>query len=192
MNFERNEDKDQILRNAKTLVDEYIDDRLIRAGLNLKPRNVIISNFLQSQANNGLNKRGRLTIAEKFKSLNEKRSSNPNGMLIDELIMVVLYIGECLELKYQHIYTDIFQHLNIRKLIEIEMKKTFMSVAEEIFNKGITWAKIISLIVFAGGLTVDCVLSGASIYVSRIKNWCVEFIDTSLKEWIIKNGGWVS
>nr|XP_012555314.1 bcl-2-related ovarian killer protein homolog B [Hydra vulgaris] len=188
MKFKKYEDNDYFfLERTRKLVDEVIDDRLIRSGLHLKPRNKVISDLLQQPGKTSSYQR-QLTVKEKLKILKDKRTSN--RIEFDDLLMTFLYIGECLESKYQYIYTDVFQHLNIKKLIETEMRKKFLHVAEEIFKKDITWAKIISLIVFSGGLTVDCVLSGNSIYISRVKNWCVEFIDSSLKEWIVKNGGW--
>lgn len=200
---ERAKTKDEIINDSRILSNDYVDDRLIRSGLNFKQRKIS-----QAASKMGNSKdeptvvSGHLNIAvkpeniasmEAIQIMTEKRHS-PEGCLltIDDLSKVLMYVGEALEVRHPTVYTDILQQLNIRSLGEVNMRRIFMSVAKDLFAEGINWPKIVSFFAFAGGLAVDCVLNGSSVYVTRIKNWIVEFIETDLAEWIIAQGSWVS
>ena len=65
-------------------------------------------------------------------------------------------------------------------------------MATEIFAVGVTWAKVVSLLAFAGALAVDCVLAGLPMHVARVKTWTVDFVKNELHDWIRQKGGWVS
>ena len=123
----------------------------------------------------------------------EKRHS-PHGCLlaIDDLSKILMYVGEALEVRHPTVYTEILQQLNVRTLADVNLRRIFMNVAKELFTEGINWPRIVSFFAFAGGLAVDCVLNGSSIHVTRVKTWTVEYIETELADWIIKEGGWVS
>ena len=187
--------KEQIISDAKILCNEYIDDRLIRSGLNLKQRKITQSSK-DSRDDTSLisnkSKSEQVASLEVFQILSEKRhASGGCGLTIDDMCKVLLYVGEVLELRHTSVYTDILQQLNVRSLAEVNLRRILMNVAKEIFVDGIDWARIVSLFAFAGGLAVDCVLSGSSVHIPRIKVWTTEFIETDLVEWIQENGGWV-
>ena len=50
---------------------------------------------------------------------------------------------------------------------------------------------MLSLLAFAGGLAVDCVLHGSPSYVAKIKHWTNEYIENHLLDSILMEGGWV-
>lgn len=194
--------RDEIVNETRALAQDYIDDRLIRSGLHLKQRKISQSTAKLGNKDDHAILSSRLNIvikAEKVASneaiqiMSEKRHS-PQGCLltIDDLSKVLMYVGEALETRHPTIYTDVLQQLNIRSLTEVNLHRIFMSVARELFSEDANWPKIVSFFAFAGGLAVDCVLNGSSVYVSCIKNWTVEFIDNDLVDWIIFRGGWVS
>lgn len=213
--------KEEILNDARVLSSDYMDDRLIRSGLNFKPRKIsqqapkkyhYVANGLgggrikdeeaeNSHNNNNNINRLNLTVRnekaaniEAVKIMAEKRHS-PDGCLltVDDLSKILIYVGEALEVKHPTVYTEILQQLNVRaSLADVNMKRLFMNVAKELFAEGINWPKIVSFFAFAGGLAVDCVLNGSSIHVTRVKNWTVEYIENDLVDWLISQGGWVS
>ena len=205
--------KDEIINESRVLSNDYMDDRLIRSGLNFKQRKIsqpapqqqkyIVSNgrikdeqIITNNNNNRLNMAARNEKAatiEAVRIMAEKRHS-PKGCLltVDDLSKILMYVGEALEVKHPTVYTEILQQLNVRTtLAEVNLKKLFMSVAKELFVEGINWPKIVSFFAFAGGLAVDCVLNGSSIHITRVKTWTVEFIENELVEWILSQGGWV-
>jgi len=208
--------KDEIVNEARVLSSDYMDDRLIRSGLNFKQRKISQSTAKFMQANggkdefnsstkhhalNGINcnrlnvisKADKAATIEAVKIMAEKRHS-PRGCLltIDDLSKVLMYVGEALEVRHPTVYTDILQQLNVRALVDVNLRRLFMNVAKELFAEGINWPKIVSFFAFAGGLAVDCVLNGSSIHVTRVKTWTVEYIESELADWIIQQGGWVS
>lgn len=206
--------KDEIVNESRVLSNDYMDDRLIRSGLNFKQRKisqpappqpkytVLNGRIKNEQPVHNVNTNNRLIMTarnekaatiEAVRIMAEKRHS-PNGCLltVDDLSKILMYVGEALEVKHPTVYTEILQQLNVRSsLAEVNLKRLFMNVSKELFAEGINWPKIVSFFAFAGGLAVDCVLNGSSIHVTRVKTWTVEFIETELADWIVNQGGWV-
>lgn len=201
--------KMEIINDTCILADDYVDDRLIRSGLNFKQRKIsqpskVINaktllrvndktNFFNSKNQlNALTKSEKVATIEAVRILAEKRHS-PSGCLltIDDISKVLLYVGETLEVRHPTVYTEILQQLNVRTLADVNLRRIYMNVARELFTEGISWSKIISLFAFSGGLAVDCVLNGSSIHVTRVKGWIKEFIEIELMDWIIHEGGWI-
>eukprot|EP00111_Clytia_hemisphaerica_P024325 TCONS_00071749-protein len=204
--------RDEIISEAQILSNDYMDDRLIRSGLNFKQRKISQSTkhllkgqkggsnsksvdelYPNSNRLNSMAKSEKAATIEAVRIMAEKRHS-PNGCLLtmDDLSKVLMYVGEALEVKHPTVYTEILQQLNVRSsLADVNLKRIFLNVAKELFAEGINWPKIVSFFAFAGGLAVDCVLNGSSIHVTRIKTWTVEFIEHDLVDWILHQGGWV-
>ena len=193
--------KEEVINDARSLCSDYVEDRLIRSGLNLKHRKITPTSSIGSRTEeydiscrlNLTVKSERLASLEALQILTERRHSSDGCKLtIDDISKVSMYVGECLELRHTNVYTDVLQQLNVRSLAEVNMRRLFMSVAKELFVEGINWSKIISLFAFAGGLAVDCVLNGSSVHVTRVKHWTVDYIEAELLEWVLAQGGWVS
>ena len=108
------------------------------------------------------------------------------------MIKVILYIGECLELRYTYIYNDILSQLNITTITEYSLRKAFVQVLDAIFLRNYTWPKFIAMLAFAGGLAMDCVLNGSVHYVNMIKEWTEDYIANNLADWVLMRGSWVS
>ncbi len=116
--------------------------------------------------------------------INKKNTSDISRLFI--------HVGEMLETRHSGTYVDILARLNITLISELTLKRAFMDVAKYLFSEGVTWAKIVSLYAFAGGIAVDCVSHGANMYVGKLKIWTVQFLSDELTDWIVLQGGWVS
>lgn len=119
-------------------------------------------------------------------------TDSENELSVEDVSKVVICVGEYLELRHNGLYTDVLNQLNVRSIGETNLNKVFTDVARELFSEGITWAKVVALFAFSGGLAVDCVLGGSSMHVGRIKSWTNEFIETDLLEWMCEQGGWTT
>ena len=211
--------KEEIVAMAKKLCDDYVEDRLIRSGLQLKERKLaksvsevaegeeagstrsrpcrVSTMAVQNRSSSGPNSIGGITPVSlpSVSDCKERRAAlwklpidrtNP-----DDISRVLIWIGVALETRYSATYVDVLAQLNINMLSELALKRAFYGVAKQLFSNGISWAKIVSLFAFSGGLSVDCVINGANMYVGRVKKWTVHYISEELCSWIQLNGGWV-
>ena len=69
---------------------------------------------------------------------------------------------------------------------------TFVGVAQEIFQAGINWGRIVALFTFGGVVAHHFVEIQRLEMVQRIVEWIADFIEHNLLTWIRENGGWVS
>ena len=180
---------DELLKETKKLSSDYIEDRLIRSGLNMKQRKITPSTLNSIRE---VPERKNVTIQTLQGLLDKRNDVEQSKLSVEDVSKVLICVGEYLELRHNGLYTDILQQLNVRSIVDTNLNKIFLNVCNEIFETGITWAKIVSLFAFAGGLTVDCVLGGSPMHVARVKSWTTEYITTELIEWIKLQGGWVS
>jgi len=89
------------------------------------------------------------------------------------------------------LYTQLSSKLNTTLEGERVVCKAFTDFAEALFEKGITWPLIISLLTFSGALAAECSRNGRSVLVRSISNWTTVFMVLKLKEWIEENGNLV-
>ena len=140
--------REETLRYSKALTSEYIDDRLIRSGLNLKQRK--ISDIRHNKSTDDVfppnlfirndSKERYSSLEEVLKTYFDKRRKGTFD--IDDLVRIVNCMGECLELRHASVYTDILHQLNMKTVVaEKNLKIAFMQTSEEIFTQQFTWAK---------------------------------------------------
>lgn len=178
--------KDAIMRDAKILTSDYVEDRLIRSGLSLKKRKLP-----PTSSRDIPEKTSKVKVSSLEYFVIDKSEKTLAPHTIENTSKVLVCVGEYLESHHREQYTDVLKQLNVLSIQETNIKKVFMSVAQEIFGGGnITWAKIVSLFAFAGSVAVDGVLFGSPIHVKHAKCWTAEFIEAELVEWIICEGGW--
>jgi len=206
----------EINDQTRALVNDYIEDRLIRAGLNMKRRKILSENAASSSSPSLISAiRSKSTPEEEISTTNpmlslkhkmpsislaslevvrlaEKRN-NISGSQIntEDISKVLLYVGENLETRFPAAYNDVLSQLNIKTVGDVNLKDVYKRVAKEIISEGITWEKIVSILAFSGGLATDCILSGSSIYLARIKSWTNEFFESDLAAWMKNEGGWL-
>lgn len=101
-------------------------------------------------------------------------------------------MGQILELRYPKLFSKISVHLRVTYSNEAVVWGAFNKFASHLFIDGITWARIVALFAFAGGLAVDCAAHGRAIFLGRIGCWLAAFVSKNLVKWIKEHDGWVN
>ena len=101
-------------------------------------------------------------------------------------------MGQILELRYPKLFSKISVHLRVTYGNEAVVWGAFNKFASHLFIDGITWARIVALFAFAGGLAVDCAAHGRAIFLGRIGCWLAAFVSKNLAKWIKEHDGWVN
>lgn len=204
--------EEDVVDIAKYLCDEYIEDRLIRSGFQLKERKLCTPLIEEDEDEESMEQtiparptRSSLSLAgfgfgksvgpttAGFSLVKSKRLPPPTAEKknLENISRVLISVGEILETRHSAVYNDVFAQLDISMLSELTLKKAFCGVTKQIFADGISWAKIVSLFAFSGALAVECVANCANTYVLKLKSWTVQFIADNLSQWIMLHDGWV-
>lgn len=90
-------------------------------------------------------------------------------------------------------HPDLFESLcTTLGITPVTAYPTFVGVAQEIFQAGTNWGRIVALFTFGGVVAHHFVETQRPEMVQRIVEWIVSFIADNLLTWIRENGGWVS
>jgi hypothetical protein len=68
---------------------------------------------------------------------------------------------------------------------------SFMAVAQDLFQDGIRWGRIVGLYALAAAVVVECVRRKLNDYVVLVYDWLLTFMSENLLEWINDHNGWV-
>ena len=70
---------------------------------------------------------------------------------------------------------------------------TFVGIADEIFQTGKNWGRIVAFLAFGATLAVYCIQKeDLAQLIDSIVEWVSVYMDQNLSGWIDENGGWVS
>lgn len=90
-------------------------------------------------------------------------------------------------------HPDLFESLcTTLGITPVTAYPTFVGVAQEIFQAGTNWGRIVALFTFGGVVAHHFVETQRPEMVQHIVEWIVNFIADNLLTWIRENGGWVS
>lgn len=90
-------------------------------------------------------------------------------------------------------HPDLFESLcTTLGITPVTAYPTFVGVAQEIFQAGTNWGRIVALFTFGGVVAHHFVETGRPEMAQRIVEWIASFIADNLLTWIRENGGWVS
>ncbi|XP_068616288.1 bcl-2-related ovarian killer protein homolog B-like, partial [Brachionichthys hirsutus] len=114
----------------------------------------------------------------------------PSNAALSEVSLVLLCLGDELELIQPSLYRNVARQLNISVAMESMVSDAFIGVATEIFSTGITWGKVVSMYAVAGALAVDCVRQGHPTAVHILVDSLGQFVRKFLVLWLKRRGGW--
>ncbi|XP_068197573.1 bcl-2-related ovarian killer protein homolog B-like [Antennarius striatus] len=114
----------------------------------------------------------------------------PSSAALSEVSLVLLCLGNELELIQPSLYRNVARQLNISVAMESMVSDAFISVATEIFSTGITWGKVVSMYAVAGALAVDCVRQGHPTTIHILVDSLGQFVRKFLVPWLKRRGGW--
>lgn len=120
-----------------------------------------------------------------------KEFEERDGEHAEQYSNVLQNMGQILEIKYPRLYTKLSAHLKLTYDSEIVVWDSFNKFGSHLFCEGITWAKIIALYAFTGGLALDCMTHGKKDLPGRMVYWFGVFVLKKLASWIQEQGGWV-
>lgn len=88
-------------------------------------------------------------------------------------------------------HPDLFESLcTTLGITPVTAHPTFVGVAQEIFQAGINWGRVVALFTFGGVVAHHFVETQRPEMVQYIVEWIVSFIANNLLTWIRENGGW--
>lgn len=88
-------------------------------------------------------------------------------------------------------HPDLFESLcTTLGITPVTAYPTFVGVAQEIFQAGTNWGRIVALFTFGGVVAHHFVETQRPEMAQRIVEWIVSFIADNLLTWIRENGGW--
>lgn len=71
---------------------------------------------------------------------------------------------------------------------------TFVGIADEVFQSGKNWGRVVAFLAFGANVAVHCAqrqdLQGF-VSVDSVVDWVVTYMEQNLSCWIKENGGWV-
>ena len=95
-----------------------------------------------------------------------------------------------MNLEEQH--EQLFQQICFKvDLSDLQARRNFHRIAEEMFATDVNWGRIVSLITFTGVVAHHFVEQEQPEMVCELIQWLLEFIRVHLITWIIERGGWV-
>lgn len=109
-----------------------------------------------------------------------------------EVLQTLCHMCKLLEEGHPSLFVNVLDQLNFRINLCILVRDMFIRVCEQIISSGITWARIIALYSFAGGLACDFSQHGDVRFIHNMPLWMAHFTRKHLGSWIRAHGGWVS
>ncbi|CAH1781043.1 unnamed protein product [Owenia fusiformis] len=93
--------------------------------------------------------------------------------------------------KFQERYGEVFEEMtNQLHVTPSTSHSTFTAIADELFQDGVKWGRVVALVAFSGSFAVKCVELGLPKLVDEIREWTSKYINKNLAEWMNKNEGW--
>lgn len=108
------------------------------------------------------------------------QTTNPSSSTLRKL-------GTLMEAEHPDLFESLCTTLGITP---VTAYPTFVGVAQEIFQAGTNWGRIVALFTFGGVVAHHFVETQRPEMVQHIVEWIVSFIANNLLTWIRENGGW--
>ncbi len=118
------------------------------------------------------------------------KSIEQNRLGPSDVSKELITIATLFENSYPNLFEDVGSYLKLSYHTPAQIQRVFTSVASEMFHSNITWARIVSLFIFAAMLSVDCIKQGQNKFPDVIVETMQKFIRKRLAYWIACRGGW--
>ena len=96
---------------------------------------------------------------------------------------------------------DLFEKARVEELVKGcaklllnsgNLHRQFTKITSELFDKGITWGRIVTFFSFAVTFAIYLCTNEMSHLAARICPWAAQYVQNRIQPWIDDNGGWVS
>ena len=95
-----------------------------------------------------------------------------------------------LVMKNEALFSSMCDRLN---LTDATTYATFVGIADEMFQTGYNWGRIVALFAFGGTISVYCARRTDLVAnVDNLVQWLSTYMEQRLGSWFDSNGGWVS
>ncbi len=100
-------------------------------------------------------------------------------------------VGVELETNNKNIFNNMCEQLGITSNTAYP---TFQGIADEIFETGKNWGRVVAFVCFGGTLAVHCANRDdlGLDYVDNIVNWVSRYMQVNLDSWLTAHDSWVS
>ena len=137
-----------------------------------------VYDFLQYKLNNGY----QLRVPENF------RESSGRTNNINKVGSALRSLADEFSSQFKEQFVEMCDQLDVN---EATMKQTIEGVANELFNDGIKWARIVAFFVFGSELAIHCKKRNWPDLIDVIALSLSSYISEKLLPWIYDHGGWV-
>lgn len=136
-----------------------------------------VYDFLQYKLNNGY----QLRVPENLRDGSGRTNINKVGNALRSL-------ADEFSSQFKEQFVEMCDQLEVN---EETMKQTIEGVANELFNDGIKWARIVAFFVFGSELAIHCKRRNWPQLIDIIALSLSSYISEKLLPWISDHGGWV-
>lgn len=136
-----------------------------------------VYDFLQYKLNNGY----QLRVPENLRDSSGRTNINKVGNALRSL-------ADEFSSQFKEQFVEMCDQLEVN---EETMKQTIEGVANELFNDGIKWARIVAFFVFGSELAIHCKKRNWHQLIDIIALSLSSYISEKLLPWIYDHGGWV-
>ncbi|KAL8611532.1 hypothetical protein ACOMHN_014587 [Nucella lapillus] len=100
--------------------------------------------------------------------------------------------GQVLERLHPRVYSDVSRRIAMTMSSAQLVRRLLTSVLEVKFKVGVTWAKVVSMVVIAAAFAEECVVQGHPSFVEDVVMCVGHFVALHLTGWLAKQGGWAA
>ncbi|GFO08767.1 Bcl-2-related ovarian killer protein homolog b-like [Plakobranchus ocellatus] len=102
----------------------------------------------------------------------------------------VIAAGAALEALYPRTYSNVSRKLCLTMSSPKVVRNTLMAILEVLFERTITWAKVVSMMAIAGLYAEECTSQGHPDFVHEVVDVVLDFTGGHLLPWLVSQGGW--